>query len=144
MAVVITDVKGKVAKKLPTEEVPEVVQKAALAAVADICAKTSRLTVGFDVNDGCSFRVRLACASFADADDVDEACQALAKVAKSALDRDTEEPKSAVEKAGKNLSTQLLRGVEFGKTVDHVVEVRMTAAAGLAELLKVFDAGDEK
>jgi hypothetical protein len=33
-----------------------------------------------------------------------------------------------------------VNGIEFGKSVDHVVEVRMRARTGVADLLKAFTA----
>jgi len=35
---------------------------------------------------------------------------------------------------------ELANGIEFGKSVDHVVEVRMKAKTGVADLLKSFTA----
>ena len=61
-------------------------------------------------------------------------------MARAAIEGDTDDPKDPVAKAGKKLSTCLVRGIEFGKSVDHVVEVRTSAPDGLADLLKAFSA----
>jgi beta-lactamase regulating signal transducer with metallopeptidase domain len=140
-ALALTDVNGKLAKKIAADEKSsDPVQQAALKAVSGICRKARRATVGIDLAGGCSVKVRLACATAADAADVDDGCQALVKLAEAAIEADKDEPKDAVEKAGKKLSTLLVRGVEFDKTVDHVVEIRMSAAGALTDLLKAFGA----
>ena len=63
----------------------------------------------------------------ADAADVDAGCQVIAKLAEAALDEPAEAA-DPFDKASQRLSAHLVRGIEFGKTVDHVVEVRMSAA----------------
>jgi hypothetical protein len=139
-AVVLPDVKGKLAKRLPTEKLEGDLAASMMKPVTAICTKATRASVGIELGEGCSIRVRLACASAADAADVDAGCQALAKLAKVALDDEDRKPEDdPLDKAGHKLSTMLVRGIEFGTTVDHVVEVRMTAATGLTDLLKAFD-----
>ena len=142
-ALALTDVKGKLAKRMADGETgADPVQQAALKAISAICIKATRATVGIDLGDGCSVTVRLACATATDAREVDDGCQALVKLAEAAVGGDKDEPRDTVGKAGRKLSTLLLRGIEFGKTVDHVVEVRMSAAEGLTDLLKAFDAAN--
>jgi hypothetical protein len=113
-------------------------QQAVIATLSAICKKTSRAAVGFDLHEGCSCKLRLACPTADDAIDVDAGCQGITKLARAAIEADPEDPKDPVAKAGKKLSTCLVRGVEFGKTVDHVVEVRTSTPDGLADLLKAF------
>jgi hypothetical protein len=137
---VLPDLKGKLAKKLTVEKGTDKTTQAVLNSLAAICKKASRAAIGVDIGEGCSFKLRLACANAADAADVDEGCQSLAKLAEMALEDEKDEPKDAFDKAGRKLSIMLVRGIEFGKTVDHVVEVRMSAKTGVAELLKAFDA----
>lgn len=55
------------------------------------------------------------------------------------IDDDKDDPADALDEAGKNLSVMLVRGINFSKTVDHVVEVRMTAKTGVQDLLKAFE-----
>jgi beta-lactamase regulating signal transducer with metallopeptidase domain len=143
MGLVLTDVKGKLAKKLPSEKETDVARQDVLPAITGICTRASRATIGLEVNDGFSARVRLACATGADAAAVDEACQVLVRLAEKAIDAEGE-PTDAVGKAGKKFSTQLVTGVEFGTTFDHVVEIRMTATTGLADLIKAFGADGAK
>jgi hypothetical protein len=137
-ALVLPDVQGKLAKKLPTEKLEGDLAESMLKPVKTICTKARRAAVGIDVGDGCSIRVRFACATATDAADVDAGCQALAKLVKAALDDEDRAPEDAVDKAGHRLSVSLVNGIEFGTTVDHVVEVRMKAASGLTDLLKAF------
>jgi hypothetical protein len=133
-AMAIPDVKGKLANKVPTDEADDEVSKQVLKAVAVVAGKASRATVGVEVGTGCSITVRLACASATDAADVDVGCQALAKLAEAAVAGP--EPTDPLEKAGHKFSAMLARGVEFGRAVDHVVEIRMKAEGGLSDLLK--------
>jgi beta-lactamase regulating signal transducer with metallopeptidase domain len=133
-AMVIPDVKGKLAKSVPTGEAEDEVSAQVCKAVAVVAGKASRASVGIEVGTGCSITVRLACASATDAADVDVGCQALAKLAEAAVAGP--EPTDPLEKAGHKFSAMLVRGVEFGKTVDHVVEIRMKAEGGLTDLLK--------
>jgi hypothetical protein len=140
LAMVLPDPKGKLAKKLPTEKQDDKAREAMFKSIASICTKTNRAAIGIDLGEGCSVKLRFACATAADAADVDEGCQALAKLAKTMIDDDQDDPSDAVGKAGKNLSIMLVRGIEFGRTVDHVVEVRMTATTGVQDLLKAFAA----
>ena len=143
VAIVLTDVKGKVAPKMKTEKMDNAVEEAAFKSLAAIFQKTSRVAMGLDLNDGFSGKIRFACATATDASDVDEGCQTLTRLAQTAIDGDTEDPKDPVAKAGKKFSTCLVRGIEFGKTVDHVVEVRMSAKDGVSDLLKAFSAAAE-
>jgi hypothetical protein len=140
VAVVLPDVKGKLAAKITTDKADDATQQEVVASLAAICKRTSRAAIAFDLHEGCSFKVRLACATATDASDVDEACQAMTKLARAAIEGDTDDPKDPVAKAGKKLSTCLVQGIEFGKSVDHVVEVRTSAPDGLTDLLKAFSA----
>jgi len=140
VAVVLPDVKGKLAAQMTTDKADDATQQAVVGSLAAICKRTSRASIAFDLHEGCSFKVRLACATATDASDVDEACQAMTKLARAAIEGDTDDPKDPVAKAGKKLSTCLVRGIEFGKSVDHVVEVRTSAPDGLTDLLKAFSA----
>ena len=75
-ALALTDVKGKLAKRMADGETgADPVQQAASRRCA-ICIKATRATVGIDLGDGCSVTVRLACATAADASEVDDGCQA--------------------------------------------------------------------
>jgi beta-lactamase regulating signal transducer with metallopeptidase domain len=139
-AIVLTDLKGKVAGKMPTEKTDDKVKEQGVKIVTALCKKSTRAAIGFDMGEGLSVKLRLACASADDAIAVDEGCQALGKLAKAVFEEDKEEPKDPIEKAGKKLSTMLIRGIEFGKTVDHVVEVRISTASGMSEFLKAFSA----
>jgi hypothetical protein len=140
IAVVLPDVKGRLVKFLPGEKLEGDLAESMVNPVKAICTKASRAAFGIELGESCSVTVRLACATGADAADVDAGCQALAKLAKAALDDEDREPEGAVEKAGHRLSMQLVNGIEFGKSVDHVVEVRMRARTGVADLLKAFNA----
>jgi hypothetical protein len=135
-SLVLPDVKGKLGK-LSSDESKDELTAEVVKSLGVIAGKTNRAAVGVDVGTGCSITVRLACGSAADAADVDAGCQALAKVAKIALDADGESS-TPLDKAGHRFSTMLVRGIEFGKTVDHVVEVRMKAETGMSELLKAL------
>ncbi|HKA08099.1 MAG TPA: M56 family metallopeptidase [Gemmataceae bacterium] len=143
VAIVLTDVKGTLPPKMPTEKAQSAVEEAAVKSILAIVKKTSRTAVGFDLREGISIKIRLACASAADAADVDEGCQALTKLAQTAIEGDTEDPKDPLAKAGRKFSTCLVRGIEFGKTVDHVVEVRMSAKDGVSDLLNAFGGAAE-
>jgi hypothetical protein len=140
LAVVLPDVKGKLAKMLPGEKLESDLAESMVKPVAAIRAKARRAAIGVEFGEGCSVTVRLACATGADATDVEAGCQALARLAKAALDDDDRDPEDAVDKAGHRLSVELVNGIEFGKSVDHVVEVRMRARTGVADLLKAFHA----
>jgi beta-lactamase regulating signal transducer with metallopeptidase domain len=133
-AMVLPDVRGKLGKKLSPDESKDEMTARVVKSIGVIAGKTSRASVGVEVGTGCSITVRLACGSAADATDVDAGCQALTKLAEAALAGP--EPTEPVDKAGHKFSAMLARGIEFGKTVDHVVEIRMTAESGLADLLK--------
>jgi BlaR1 peptidase M56 len=143
VALVLTDVKGKIAPKMPTEKTENAVEEAAVKSLFAIFKKTNRASMGLDLHEGCSVKIRLTCATAADAADVDEGCQALTKLASTAIEGDTEDSKDPIAKAGKKFSSCLVRGIEFGKTADHVVEVRMSAKDGFTDLLKAFSAGAE-
>jgi beta-lactamase regulating signal transducer with metallopeptidase domain len=132
MAVVIPDVKGTVAKKLPEKPEGDITE-AILKPMTTVFGKASRMTVGVDLSEGCEINVRFACASAEDAAVVDEGCQALAKIAEASF-AGSEELK-APEQAGIRFTASLVRGIEFGKTVDHVVGVRMKTKMGIGELL---------
>ena len=138
VAVVLPDVKGKLAPKMTADKSDDQTKQAVIATLSAICKKTSRAAVGFDLYKGCCCKLRLACPTADDAIDVDAGCQGITKLARAAIEADPEDPKDPVAKAGKKLSTCLVRGVEFGKTVDHVVEVRTSTPDGLADLLKAF------
>lgn len=138
LALVVPDAKNTLAKRLTIEPTADPVQTAALNALATLGAKSSRVAVGIDLGAGCTLKVRLACATAADAAVVDEGCQALAKLARTVLDEDKDGPADALAAAGKKVSAQLVNGIEFGTTVDHVVEIRMTADAAVGELFKAF------
>lgn len=140
-AMVIPDVKGKLANKVPTDEGDDEVGKQVLKAVAVVAGKANRASVGVEVGTGCSITVRLACASATDAADVDVGCQALAKLAEAAVAGP--EPTEPLEKAGHKFSAMLVRGVEFTRAVDHVVEIRMRAEGGLTDVLKAVGAASK-
>lgn len=135
-AMVLPDVKGKLGKLSPDESKDELTAQV-VKSLGIITGKTNRASVGVDVGTGCSITIRLACGSAADAEEVDAGCQALGKLTKGALEADGESS-TPLDKAVHKFSTMLARGIEFGKTVDHVVEVRMTAESGLADLLKAI------
>ncbi len=136
---VLPDVKGKLAKKLPTEKLEGDLAESMVKPLTAICTKAARAAIGVELGRGCSVTIRLACATAADAADVDAGCQALAKLMKAALNDEARQPEDdPLDKAGHKLSTMLVRGIEFGKTVDHVVEVRMKAETGLTELLRAL------
>lgn len=137
-AVVLPDVKGKLAKKLSPDESKDDLTARVVKLLGVIAGKTNHAAVGVDVGTGCSITVRLACGNAADAADVDADCQALTKLAEAALAGP--DPTEPLDKAGHKFSTMLARGIEFGKTVDHVVEIRMKADSGLADLLKAIGA----
>ena len=139
-AFVLTDLKGKVATKLPTEKTDDKVREQAIKTVTALCKKSKRAAIGLDMGEGLSVKLRLACDSADDASAVDDGCQALGKLAKAVFEDDKDEPKDPIEKAGKKLSTMLVRGVEFDKTADHIVEVRLATKSGMTEFLKVFSA----
>ncbi len=129
LAMVLPDTKRKLLEKLIVDAKSGAVEKAALSTMASICKKSSRAAVGADLGTGLSLRIRMVCANGMDAADVDAGCQALIKLARSAVDSDM-----------KTLSAELVRGVEFSKTADHIVEVRMTSKTGVADLLKSLNA----
>jgi hypothetical protein len=135
-AVIIPDTKGKLAKKIPDKLGGSMIDAKPFKA---ICTKSARAAIGIDLADGFSIKFRFACATADDASDVDEGCQALAKLAKELSEKDNDGGDDALNKADQKLSADLLRGIEFNKTVDHVVEVRMSSKTGVAELLKSFD-----
>jgi hypothetical protein len=143
LAVVLPDVKGRLAKMLPGEKLESDLAESMVKPVTAICTKARRVAFGVEFGEGCTVSVRLACATEADAADVDAGCQALAKLAKAALDEDRPPEDDAASKAGHRLSVQFVNGIEFGTTVDHVVEVRMKSKAGVADLLKTFTATGE-
>jgi len=136
-ALVLPDVKGKLAKKLPGDTLEGDLAESMRKPLVAVCAKAARAAVGVDVGTGLVVTIRLACATADDAAEVDAGCQALAKLADAALAGEAE-PSEPREKAGHALGASLVRGIEFGKTVDHVVEVRMKSETGLTELLKAF------
>ena len=140
VAVVLPDVKGKLAPKMPTEKTDDAVKEAAIKSLIAISKKTARATIGVDLHDGCSIKLRLACATGMDAADVDAGCQAIMKFAQTVIEDDEDKPQDPISKAGKKFSAQLVRGVDFGTTVDHVVEIRMASKDGATELLKAFSA----
>ena len=140
VAVVLPDVKGKLAPKMPTDRTDDAVKEAAIKSFVAISKRAARAAIGVDLHKECSITIRLACASAADAADVDAGCQAMSKLAGTALMEDSDEPKDAISKAGKRFSMQLVNGIEFGTTVDHIVEVRMTSKDGATELFKAFAA----
>jgi beta-lactamase regulating signal transducer with metallopeptidase domain len=139
-ALVIPDVKGKLANTVPTEKLESDLAESMRKPLMTVCSKATRAAVGIDLGKGCSVTIRLACASAADAADVDAGCQVIAKLAEAALDEPAEAA-DPFDKASLKLSAYLVRGIEFGKTVDHVVEVRMSAPDGLTDLLKAFNPG---
>jgi hypothetical protein len=141
LALVVPDVKGKLAPKLTAERPESELAAAMMKPLGVLGAKAGRAAVGIDLDAGCSITVRLACATAADAAAVGEGCQAITKLFKAALDDD--EPTDPVDKAGKKLSTQLVNGIEFGKTVDHVVEVRLKADGAVTEVLKALGAAGQ-
>jgi beta-lactamase regulating signal transducer with metallopeptidase domain len=136
-ALVVPDVKGKLAKKLPAEKPESELAAAMLKPLGSIFGRASRAAVGIEMGEGCTINVRFACATAADAAAVDEGCQAVAKLAEAALNDD------AKEEADTKFASYLVRGIEFSKTVDHMVEVRMTAKTGLADVLKTLTAGSK-
>ncbi|MBO0698554.1 MAG: hypothetical protein J2P46_09175, partial [Zavarzinella sp.] len=140
LALVFPDVKGTVAKKLLTEKLESDLAESMRKPLMTVCAKAARAAVGVDLDKGCSVRIRFACASATDAADVDAGCQTIVKLAKAAL-KESDEPTDPLDKAGQRLSDCLIRGIEFGKTVDHVVELRMSAPDGLTDLLKALSTG---
>lgn len=142
-ALVFPDVKGKLAKKLPTEKIESDLAATLLKPIAVMCKKTSRAAIGVDLSEGLSIKLRLMCANGTDAADVDDGCQSLAKLAKAALAEDLDEKTDEATRSGVKLSSELVdsmllvRGVE---SIDHVVEVRMKSKTGIGGLLKALDA----
>ena len=126
-----------------TPELESELAAAMLKPIVVMCKKTNRAAIGVDVSEGLSIKLRFLCASGADAADVDDGCQALAKLAKTVLDESadiqTEESAVAGVKLGGELvnSLMLVRGAESGTSV---VEVRMKLKTGIAGLLKTLDA----
>jgi hypothetical protein len=130
-AFVIPDLKP-IAKKLPEKPEGELTAQI-LKPLTTMFGRASRMTVGIDLSQGVAVNIRFACATGDDAIAVDEGCQAITKLLEAALADNT--PGDATAESEKAFVSCLVRGIEFGKTVDHVVEVRMKSKMGIGELL---------
>ena len=88
LAMMLPDLKSKLANKLSADQIKDKTEAAAVKAVATVCAKARRAAIGVDLTDRCMIRLRLVCANADDAADVDSGCQAIAKLAMASIGKD--------------------------------------------------------
>src|SRR5262245_26413801 len=139
VAVVIPDVKGKLAKKVPDEKSDDVMRAAVVTAIGDISAKASRMTAGFNMADGIDLQLLLKCEKPEDALAVHESCAVIMTACRKLLETETEEPATDLDRLGRRLSDEMLESATITSRVGgDQVEVRVSTKGGMRQFLEAF------
>jgi hypothetical protein len=141
IALVLPDVKGKLAKKVPDEKSDDKMKAAVVTAISDISAKASRAVIGFNMADGIDLQLLLTCEKPDDVPDVHESCAVIMNACRKLLEAESEEPETDLDRLGRKLSDEMLESTAITSRVGgDQVGVRVSTKGGIRQLLEAFSA----
>jgi hypothetical protein len=139
-ALALTDVKGKLAKKVPPDEKAEGPDAVVLKPLRAVLDKTQSAVLGIDVGDRLDMKLLLTCEKAADVDAVHGECGHILSACRKIMSA-ADEPKTELEKVGWKFSDDMIRSTTVSNRVGgNRVDVSIKSKTGMAEFLKAFGA----
>jgi hypothetical protein len=141
----LTDVKGKLAKKLPAEKADSPEVASLTNGLGAVFGKSRTAVVGLDLGDRLDLKLLIACENPTDAEGIHGECIDILASVRKMTDRDTTEPKTELEKLGRKLSSEMIESTQISNRIgDDRVSVWIRTKTGIAEFLKAFAAAGGK